>query len=247
MPIPGLMQDRPVTRGQMIDHAAAWHGRREIVSRSIEGPIVRTVRGGARAREAISNALTELGVQPGDRVATLAWKHRTSHRGVVRNHGIGAVCHTLNPRLFVDQLATSSTTLRIASSSRISPSYHAAREARWAADRPAYSSAHRPRSHAAAGRAGIALLRGPRRAASPTACGVTSTSTPRLGSATPRARRATPRACSTRTARISAHARDAHGGRVRACHARCSAPIVPMFHANAGGLPSPLPRRERSS
>ena len=105
MTMPGLMQDWPLTLDRIIDHAAAWHGRREIVSRSIEGPIVRTTYAAVRERaKRFSNALRGLGVQPGDRVATLAWntaRHVEAWYGIM---GIGAVCHTLNPRLFVDQL-----------------------------------------------------------------------------------------------------------------------------------------------
>jgi len=101
----GLMQDWPLTVDRIIDHAARWHGDQEIVSRSVEGPIVRTsyARVAERARR-LSNALKALGVQPGDRVATLAWntgRHMEAWYGIM---GIGAVCHTLNPRLFADQL-----------------------------------------------------------------------------------------------------------------------------------------------
>jgi fatty-acyl-CoA synthase len=101
----GLMQNWPLTVDRLLDHARDWHGEREIVSRSVEGPIVRTTYAeiNARARR-ISTALLALGVEPGDRVATLAWnsgRHMEAWYGVM---GIGAVCHTLNPRLFAEQL-----------------------------------------------------------------------------------------------------------------------------------------------
>ncbi|MGH6958331.1 MAG: AMP-binding protein, partial [Caulobacteraceae bacterium] len=69
----GLMQDWPLTLDKLLDHAANWHGGREIVSRSVEGPIVRTTYAEVRRRaKKLSNALKGLGVKPGDRVATLA-------------------------------------------------------------------------------------------------------------------------------------------------------------------------------
>jgi fatty-acyl-CoA synthase len=101
----GLMQDWPLTVDRILDHAKAWHGEREIVSRSVEGPIVRTTYAEVHARaKRVSNALLGLGIKPGDRVATLAWntaRHIEAWYGIM---GIGAVCHTLNPRLFAEQL-----------------------------------------------------------------------------------------------------------------------------------------------
>jgi fatty-acyl-CoA synthase len=101
----GLMQTWPLTVDKILDHAKNWNGDREIVSRSIEGPIVRTTwsRIHDRSRR-LSNALLALGVRQGDRVGTLAWntaRHIEAWYGMM---GIGAVCHTLNPRLFADQL-----------------------------------------------------------------------------------------------------------------------------------------------
>ncbi|HEY8571705.1 long-chain-fatty-acid--CoA ligase [Phenylobacterium sp.] len=101
----GQMQDWPLTVDKILDHAKEWHGGREVVSRSVEGPIVRTTYGEIHERaKRLSNALKGLGVQKGDRVATLAWntgRHIEAWYGIM---GIGAVCHTLNPRLFADQL-----------------------------------------------------------------------------------------------------------------------------------------------
>jgi fatty-acyl-CoA synthase len=101
----GGMQDWPLTVDKIIDHAKAWHGDVEVVSRSVEGPIVRTTYGEIHRRaKRLSSALKALGVQPGDRVATLAWntgRHIETWYGIA---GIGAVYHTLNPRLFADQL-----------------------------------------------------------------------------------------------------------------------------------------------
>jgi fatty-acyl-CoA synthase len=101
----GLMQDWPLTVDRILTHAAQWHSGREVVTRSLEGPIVRTTWGEIHDRaKRISRALLDMGIRPGDRVATLAWnsgRHIEAWYGIM---GIGAVCHTLNPRLFVDQL-----------------------------------------------------------------------------------------------------------------------------------------------
>jgi fatty-acyl-CoA synthase len=100
------MQETPLTLDRLIDHAARWHGQREIVSRTPQGEIVRTSYADVHRRaKQVSHALVEAGVQMGDRVATLAWngpEHLAAWYGVV---GVGAVLHTLNPRLFVEQLA----------------------------------------------------------------------------------------------------------------------------------------------
>ena len=101
----GLMQDWPLTVDKILDHAKNWHGHREVVTRSVEGPIVRTTYGEIHGRaKKVSNVLKDWGVKPGDRIATLAWntgKHIEAWYGIM---GIGAVCHTLNPRLFPEQL-----------------------------------------------------------------------------------------------------------------------------------------------
>ncbi len=101
----GLMQDWPLTLDKILDHARTWHGEREIVTRQVEGPIVRTTYAQVHERaKRLSNALLALGINPGDRVATLGWntaRHLETWYGII---GIGAVCHTLNPRLFVEQI-----------------------------------------------------------------------------------------------------------------------------------------------
>jgi fatty-acyl-CoA synthase len=101
----GLMQNWPLTVDRILEHAKTWHGGREIVSRSVEGPITRTTYAELEARaRRVSNALLALDVRPGDRIATLAWnsgRHMEVWYGIM---GIGAVCHTLNPRLFAEQL-----------------------------------------------------------------------------------------------------------------------------------------------
>ena len=102
----GQMQDWPLLVHKIIDHAALYHGSREIVTRTVEGPIHRTnyAQAASRARR-VAKALERFGVGLGDRVATLAWnthRHLESWYGIT---GLGAIYHTLNPRLFPDQIA----------------------------------------------------------------------------------------------------------------------------------------------
>ncbi|MBB4632740.1 long-chain-fatty-acid--CoA ligase [Sphingosinicella soli] len=102
----GLMQDWPLTVDRLLDHAAAWHGAREIVSRDAQGLVTRSSYAQVHAdAKRVSNALARAGIRLGDRVATLGWngaRHLAAWYGIA---GMGAVCHTLNPRLFPEQLA----------------------------------------------------------------------------------------------------------------------------------------------
>ena len=97
----GLMQDWPLTLDRIIEHAAKWHGDREVVSRRPDGS--RDWTSYADVEETarrFSSALLSLGIGLGDRVATMAMnsgRHLECWYGIM---GIGAVCHTLNPRLF---------------------------------------------------------------------------------------------------------------------------------------------------
>ena len=101
----GAMQDWSLRVTRFIDHAAREHGGREIVSRWADGSESRTTWAGIR-HDAMRMAqkLAKLGIKPGDRVATLAMNH---HRHLVTWYGavgVGGVLHTINPRLFDDQL-----------------------------------------------------------------------------------------------------------------------------------------------
>ncbi|MBI5130020.1 MAG: fatty-acid--CoA ligase [Rhodopseudomonas palustris] len=102
----GLMQDWPLLCHRIIEHAAQVHGNQEVVTRSVEGPIVRTTYAQIHQRALkVSQLLDRAGIKLGDRVATIAWntaRHLECWYGIM---GIGAVCHTVNPRLFPDQIA----------------------------------------------------------------------------------------------------------------------------------------------
>jgi fatty-acyl-CoA synthase len=101
----GLMQDWPLLCHRIIDHAALNHGERPVITRSLEGPIHTTNYAEIRARSLrVAQRLERDGIKLGDRVATLAWntwRHLESWYGIL---GIGAVYHTVNPRLFTDQI-----------------------------------------------------------------------------------------------------------------------------------------------
>ena len=102
----GLMQDWPLLCHRILEHAAAVHGSQEVVTRSVEGPIVRTTYKQIHERALkVSQALDRAGIRLGDRIATIAWntaRHLECWYGIM---GIGAICHTVNPRLFPDQIA----------------------------------------------------------------------------------------------------------------------------------------------
>ena len=91
-PLLGAMQDWPLTVDKILDHARDWHGDREVVTRSVEGPMVRTTYGQIHDRaKRLSNGLKALGVTPGDRVATLAWNTSRHIETWYAAMGIGAV------------------------------------------------------------------------------------------------------------------------------------------------------------
>jgi 3-(methylthio)propionyl---CoA ligase len=101
----GLMMNTPLLISSLLKHADRNHGDTEIVSRTVEGGIHRYTYSEAHRRACrLANALEALDVREGDRIATLAWngyRHFEIYYGV---SGIGAVCHTINPRLFPEQI-----------------------------------------------------------------------------------------------------------------------------------------------
>jgi fatty-acyl-CoA synthase len=102
----GLMQDRPLLISQMIDFAARYYSDVEIVTRTVEGPIHRYgYRDAAKRAKQLAEALQGLGIKLGDRVGTLAWnthRHFELYFGI---SGLGAVLHTINPRLSPEHVA----------------------------------------------------------------------------------------------------------------------------------------------
>jgi acyl-CoA synthetase (AMP-forming)/AMP-acid ligase II len=101
----GLMMDQPLLISDLIKHADRHHGATEIVSKTVEGSMHRYTYREAHARaRRLANVLKRLGVQPSERLATLAWngfRHFEIYYAVA---GSGAVIHTINPRLFPDQV-----------------------------------------------------------------------------------------------------------------------------------------------
>ena len=102
----GIMQDWPLTVNKILEHAKRINPTREIITRRVEGHIVRTTYANLFDQsKQVSNALIDSGIQLGDRVATLGWnseRHMASWYGAM---GIGAVLHTINPRLHPEQVA----------------------------------------------------------------------------------------------------------------------------------------------
>ncbi len=102
----GLMSQQPLLVSMLIRHAATVHGDVEIVSRTVEGGTYRyTYADAERRARRLAQALLRLGIAPSDRVGTLAWnthRHFELYYGI---SGVGAVCHTINPRLFDEQIA----------------------------------------------------------------------------------------------------------------------------------------------
>src|SRR5262245_30261631 len=101
----GLMMQTPLLLSSILTHAARAFPDVETVSRTPDKPDHITNYGGLLRRSSqLANALDSIGIRPGDRVATLAWngyRHLELYFGI---SGMGAVCHTINPRLFIEQI-----------------------------------------------------------------------------------------------------------------------------------------------
>ena len=101
----GLMQDHPINLISMLQHADRWHGEQEVVTNTVEGGIHRqTYSETLRRATRLASKLKEKGVKEGDRIGTLAWN---THRHLEVWYGVsgqGAICHTINPRLFPEQI-----------------------------------------------------------------------------------------------------------------------------------------------
>lgn len=101
----GSMQHHPLLVSSLIAFAEREHGDAEIVSRTAGGAIFRYTyaEAASRARK-LAKSLVAMGVYPGDRVATLAWNGFRHFEAYYAISGLGAVCHTINPRLFPRQI-----------------------------------------------------------------------------------------------------------------------------------------------
>jgi 3-(methylthio)propionyl---CoA ligase len=101
----GLMQNQPLLISRLIEHGGTVFGNVEVVSQTVEGPLHRYTWADVRSRsKQLANALSAQGVGLGDRIATIGWtnhRHLEAYYGVA---GIGAICHTINPRLHPDDL-----------------------------------------------------------------------------------------------------------------------------------------------
>jgi 3-(methylthio)propionyl---CoA ligase len=101
----GQMMNMPLLISSLIRHASAYHGDTEIVSRLTEGGIHRYTYADAHQRSRqLANALIKLGVAPGARIGTLAWNGFRHFETYFAVSGMGAVLHTINPRLFPEQI-----------------------------------------------------------------------------------------------------------------------------------------------
>ncbi len=101
----GLMMDTPLSISSIAEHVRKFHAGREIMSVTVDNPAHRYTWGDCIDRsKQLAKALAGLGLERGDRVATIAWndyRHLEVYYGV---SGGGYVCHTINPRLFPEQL-----------------------------------------------------------------------------------------------------------------------------------------------
>jgi fatty-acyl-CoA synthase len=102
----GLMQSQPLLVSTLLRNAARHHAATEIVSKTVEGDLRRSSWGETerRARRLV-RVLTALGVKPHDRVGTLAWNSDRHLEVYYAAPGMGAICHTVNPRLHPDDIA----------------------------------------------------------------------------------------------------------------------------------------------
>ncbi|MCX8133973.1 MAG: long-chain-fatty-acid--CoA ligase [Roseococcus sp.] len=102
----GLMQEHPLLVSSLLEHAAKHHAGAKVVSVDATGAVTRgTWRDVAHDAKRLAQALSRRGVQRGERIATLAWNTRAHLAAYYGVSGMGAVLHTVNPRLFADQIA----------------------------------------------------------------------------------------------------------------------------------------------
>ncbi len=101
---PSMQHAAPLI-SSLIEYAALNHSDTEIVSRTVEGDLHRyTYRDACRRSKRLANALRHLKIRPGDRIATVAWNGYRHYELYFAVSGMGAITHTVNPRLFQEQL-----------------------------------------------------------------------------------------------------------------------------------------------
>lgn len=101
----GQMMLQPLLISDLLEYAATHHGSKQIISKRLEGDVHSYSYQDALMRsKQLANVLISLGVQEGDRVATLAWNSYRHFECYYAISGIGAICHTINPRLFSEQI-----------------------------------------------------------------------------------------------------------------------------------------------
>ena len=101
----GLMMDAPLTITEIMKFGERNYGGTEVVSVTFDDPRHRcTLRDVFRRARQLANALVAAGVQPGDRIGTLAWNDYRHYELYCAVSCMGAVLHTINPRLFPEQL-----------------------------------------------------------------------------------------------------------------------------------------------
>ncbi|KCZ94128.1 AMP-binding protein [Hyphomonas johnsonii] len=104
--IDGAIQDYALTLDKFLDHAAKWHPKTEVVTARPDGSTTRIGYAGLRERaKRVTAVLRDLDVKRGNRIATLCWNSQAHMECWYAVMGLGAVCHTLNPRLTSEQLA----------------------------------------------------------------------------------------------------------------------------------------------
>ena len=103
--MPSPMMYQPLTISSLIEHAERYHAGGEVVSVETSGGIERSTWGDvATGARRLASALGKLGLRQGDRCATIAWNNRRHLEIYFGVSGAGYVCHTINPRLFPEQL-----------------------------------------------------------------------------------------------------------------------------------------------
>ena len=101
----GLMQKDPINLISILQHAGRWHGEQEVVTNTVEGGVHRQTYAQTLERATcLASRLAEYGVREGDRIGTMGWNTYRHLEAWYAISGQGAICHTINPRLFPEQI-----------------------------------------------------------------------------------------------------------------------------------------------